>query len=336
MAERIAVIGDGGMGTTCAILLAEGGRDVCLWSAFREAAERLRRERENKRFLPGVPLPEGIEVTGEDGEAFAGAELAISAVPTQYMRRVWQRLAAHCPPGLPICSAAKGIENGTLLRPTQIIQDVLDGGDAARRPIAALTGPCIAPEVARKLPATVVVAGSPPEFVERIQKLLSRPTFRVYTGGDLLGLEIAGATKNVIAIAAGVIDGMGAGDNAKAALISRGLREITRLGVAMGAQAETFSGLAGVGDLVTTCISPVGRNRCFGEAIGRGRSVEEALAATESVVEGVATTRSVVELAGRYGVEMPITEAVHDVLFKQRSLREAINDLMTRPLKAEH
>jgi len=341
MAETIAVIGDGGMGTTSAIMLAENGHDVCLWSAFPAAAERLARERENRRFLPGHRLPDGVRVTGADDEALCGADLAVSAVPTQYMRGVWERLRAHCPAGLAICSVAKGIENGTLLCPTQVLRDVLDAagpaakGRAGARDLAALSGPSIAPEVARKLPATVVVAATTDELARRVQRLISRPYFRVYTNPDLVGVELAGATKNVIAIAAGILDGLAAGDNAKAALISRGLSEITRLGVALGARPETFAGIAGVGDLVTTCISPVGRNRSFGEAVGRGRGVQETLDATDAVVEGVATTAGVVELARLRGVEMPITQAVHDVLFQGVSPEEAISRLMTRPLKAE-
>jgi glycerol-3-phosphate dehydrogenase (NAD(P)+) len=330
MSQTIAVIGDGGMGTTCAIMLAENGWRVRLWSAFPEAAEQLAHLRENRRFLPGHRLPEAVEVTGDDAAALAGVELAISAVPTQFMRPVWLRLRPHCPPGLAICSVAKGIENGTLLRPTQVLLDVLGGVT-----VAALSGPSIAPEVARRLPATVVVACDDPALAERVQALITRPYFRVYTNDDLVGVEIAGATKNVIAIAAGVLDGLGAGDNAKAALVSRGLSEITRLGLAAGAREQTFAGLAGVGDLVTTCISPIGRNRSFGEAIGRGQTIQQAQAATEGVVEGVATTASVVELARRYDVEMPITQAVHDVLFAGVAPRDAIGQLMTRPPKAE-
>ncbi|MFW6066029.1 MAG: NAD(P)H-dependent glycerol-3-phosphate dehydrogenase [Planctomycetota bacterium] len=331
MSRRITIIGDGAMGTTCALMLAEGGCSVRLWSAFADTAEQTDRLRENRRFLPGFKLPDAIEVTGEDEGVFDGADLAVSAVPTQFMRGVWRRLAEHCPPSLGICSVAKGIENSTLLRPTQIITDVL----ADSRPTAALSGPCIAPEVASRLPATVVVASQNRSFAEDLQVLFTRPYFRVYTNDDHVGVEAAGATKNVIAIAAGILDGMEAGCNAKAALLTRGVVEITRLGVALGGQAETFAGLAGVGDLVTTCFSPIGRNRSFGEAVGRGKTVQEALAATESVVEGVATTESVVELAGNCGVEMPITEAVHSVIFASRSPSEAIEDLMSRPLKAE-
>lgn len=335
MEPVIAVIGDGAMGTICSTMLGENGRRVRLWSAFAEQAEDLARTRENRRFLPGVRLHDAVEVTGADDRALAGAEMAISAVPTQYIRPVWRRLKRFCPPDLPICSAAKGIENDTLLRPTEVVRSVLDGPGAALRPVAALSGPSIAPEVARRLPATVVVASDDAPTAEAVQRLLSRPYFRVYTNEDLVGVEIAGATKNVIAIAAGILDGLAAGDNAKAALVARGLAEIARLGCALGARADTFAGLAGLGDLVTTCISPVGRNRSFGEAVGRGKSMAEALAGTQSVVEGVATTRSVVALADRLGVEMPITQAVHDVLFAGQAPADAIADLMSRPLKAE-
>ncbi|MGC9455360.1 MAG: NAD(P)H-dependent glycerol-3-phosphate dehydrogenase [Phycisphaerae bacterium] len=331
MSRKITIIGDGAMGTTCALMLAESGCSVRLWSAFAEAADETSRLRENRRFLPGFKLPDAVEVTGRDEGVFDGAELAVSAVPTQFMRGVWQRLGEHCPPSLPVCSVAKGIENGTLLRPTQIITDVL--GDSRRT--AALSGPSIAPEVASHLPATVVVASEDRQFAEDLQVLFTRPYFRVYTNEDLVGVEASGASKNVIAIAAGILDGMEAGCNAKASLLTRGVVEITRLGVELGGRPETFAGLAGVGDLVTTCFSPIGRNRSFGEAVGRGKSVQEALSATDSVVEGVATTESIVELAGRCGVEMPITEAVHSVIFASRSPSEAIEDLMSRPLKAE-
>ncbi len=339
MAKRITIIGDGGMGTVCAVMLAENGLPVRLWSAFPDAAARLADERENKRFLPGCPLPDGIEVTGDDNEAFAGADLAVSAVPTQFIRQVWRRLGPHCPQGLPICSVSNGIENVTLLRPTQILTDVLGEGPPPRS-IAALSGPCIAPEVARRLPATVVAASQDKHLAERLQGLFARPYFRVYTNPDLIGVETAGATKNVIAIAAGVLDGMESGCNAKASLLTRGLAEITRLGLALGAKRETFAGLAGMGDLVTTCFSPVGRNRTFGELIGQGDSVEDALAKMGAgkdgmVVEGLATTAAVVELAAKCKVEMPITQAVHDVLFAGRKPADAIAGLMTRPLKAE-
>ena len=335
MSSEIAVIGDGAMGTICAIMLAENGCAVRLWSAFPEAVQRLDAARINERFLPGCRLPDGVAVTGDDAQVLMGVELAISAVPAQFMRSVWGRLADHCPDDLPLCSVAKGIENQTLLRPTQVLADVLDGPADSTRPIAALSGPSIAPEVAARLPATVVVASGDEALARRIQELMSRPYFRIYTNPDLVGVELAGATKNVIAIAAGLLDGLACGCNAKAALLTRGLVEITRLGVAMGALGETFAGLAGAGDLVTTCFSPVGRNRSFGEAVGQGMTVAEALGATDSVVEGVATTAGVVELARRHGVDMPITQAINCVLTAQCSPAQAIADLMTRPLRSE-
>jgi glycerol-3-phosphate dehydrogenase (NAD(P)+) len=327
---NIAVIGDGAMGTVCASMLAENGHHVNLWSAFSDAADEMRRFRENRRFLPGLALSDRIDITSDGAAALQAAELVISAVPTQFCRGVWKRLSQHCPAAAPVCSVAKGIENHTLLRPTQVLSELM-----GPRPLAALSGPSIAPEIARGLPATVVAASPDAALARDIQRAITRPHFRVYTNADILGVELAGATKNVIAIAAGVLDGLQYGDNAKAALLTRGLVEITRLGVTMGAQAETFAGLAGMGDLVTTCTSPLGRNRSLGEAIGRGATLQRALAQAKGVVEGVATTESVVELAKRVKVEMPLTRGVYDVLFGGQSPRQAINELMTRPLKAE-
>ena len=313
-------------------MLCQNGHRVRMWSPFAQAADALRRERENRKYLPGVMLPESLEVTGNDAEALAGADWAVQAIPSQFARGVWGRLSGHCPKALPICSVAKGIENVTLQRPTQVLLDVL-GGERGR--VAAVSGPSIAPEIARGLPATVVAAGEDARFTERVQACLSRPYFRVYTNSDLAGVELAGASKNVIAVAAGILDGLEMGDNAKAGLLMRGLVEITRLGLALGARQETFAGLAGMGDLVTTCVSPIGRNRSFGEAIGRGKTVQQALAEAHGVVEGLATTASVIELARRAGVVMPITEAAHAVLFAGKPPREAVAALMNRPLRSE-
>jgi len=333
MVCRIAIIGDGAWATVCGVMLSENGNAVRIWSPFPQAAEDLRRTRQNGRYLPGVRLPDEIEVTGEDDCAMKDADIVLHAVPAQYARGVWRRLAGRYRPGTPICSVVKGVENRTLLRPTQVLADVLG---TATGPLAALSGPSIAPEVAQKLPATVTVASDDQAFAETIQARISRPYFRVYTNSDLPGVELAGATKNVVAIAAGILDGLSAGSNAKAALLTRGLVEITRLGLAMGAKAETFAGLAGMGDLVTTCISPLGRNRSFGEAVGRGATVEQAVKSfAPAVVEGVATAASVVELADKMHIEMPITRAVYDVVFAGRSSKTAIVELMTRPLKAE-
>ena len=335
MKSRITIIGDGAMAITCAGLLTENGHDVRLFTPFPESAEKLRTTRYNERSIPDQPLADGVEVTTDQREAMADADLAVTTTVTQHMRSVWESFIGYCSPDLPVCSVAKGIENQTLLTPTRIVRDVLDDSPDSPRAVAMLSGPCIAPEVARKLPATVTVASPDPAFARRVQQIFSRPYFRVYTNSDLIGTELAAGTKNVIAVAAGILDGLSVGDNAKAALITRGLREISRLGIAAGALPETFAGLAGVGDLVTTCISPLGRNRSFGEAVGKGLSVERATEQTHGIAEGPATTASVVELAKRYDVEMPITQAVYDVLFNGKSPQAAISELMTRPLKAE-
>ncbi len=329
MSDRVTIVGDGAMGTLCALLLDANGCDVTWWGYQPDYMAEVGRRRENTRFLPGVAIPAGVRAVGDD-DCMAGADLVVSAVPCQFARGVWKRLRPYVPAGTPVCSITKGIENDTLLRPSQVLADVI--GD---RGFAVLSGPCIAPEVVRRLPTAVVVASTDDALAERVQRLFSTPWFRVYTNADPLGVELAGATKNVIALAAGIIDGIGAGDNCKAALLTRGLVEITRLGLAMGASRETFAGLAGLGDLVTTCISPVGRNRSAGEQIGRGRTTAQVEAATASVIEGIATTRSVAALARRHGVEMPITEGVHRVLFEGREPLAAIADLMARQPKPE-
>lgn len=331
---NVTIIGDGAMPTISSILLSDNGHAVRLWGFLREGIDALRRDRENRTYLPGVRIPEAVALTADEAEAFAGAELIVSAVPTKFLRTTWQRLRPACPAGVPIVSVTKGIETDTLLRPTQIIAEVLAGA-APPGPLAVLSGPNIAHEIARRLPATATVASPSAELARTVQELFGTPYFRVYTNPDLLGVELGGAVKNVIAIAAGILDGLGAGDNAKAALLTRGLVEITRLGVALGARRDTFAGLAGLGDLVTTCISPYGRNRGFGEAIGRGQTPEQALAATASVVEGVNTTAGVVALARRANVEMPITEGVHAVLFEGKPVRQAIGELMARSPKGE-
>ena len=330
MIERIGIIGDGAMGTVSAILLANKGRQVTVWGAFESNIRRLIEDGENKRFLPGYRIPPDVRFTTDHAEIVSGRDLLVAAVPCQHMREVWERLAPHYTAGTPFCSVAKGIENHTLLRPTQIIEDVLGSV-----PVAALSGPSIADELARHLPATVAVASRDEKLADRIQEAFSTQCFRVYTNPDLLGVELAGATKNVIALAAGILDGLQAGDNAKAALLTRGLVEISRLGVAMGAEPGTFSGLAGLGDLVTTCVSPHGRNRSCGEQIGRGKKVRDVLAETHSVVEGVPTTQSVVELADRHGIDMPITRAVHAVLFDDKDAIDATTELMARTPRGE-
>ena len=322
------------MGTVLAMLLAEKNISVRLWGYDAKQLQEMASARENIKFLPGHKLPATIIFEPDDKKIMADADLIISAVPCQFMRSIWTRLKKYTPKEVPVCSVAKGIENKTLLRPTQILTDVL-GSDTSRG-LAALSGPTIADELAIKLPATACVVSADDQLAQRIQLTLSISWFRIYTNSDLVGVELAGAMKNIIAIAAGIIDGIGAGDNAKAALLCRGLTEISRLGLAMGASPQTFAGLTGLGDLVTTCISPKGRNRSFGERIGKGQSPQFAQSATASVIEGIATCKSVVDgLLKQYKVSMPITEAVYDVIFKNKSVQSAIVDLMTRQLKPE-
>lgn len=339
----VTILGLGQMGLCCAAMLAgpdpkgtAGARPrVRLWGHEEEDVGRLSQTRRSDR-LPGYELPEGARVALTDAEALGGADLIVSAVPSQFIRQTWARLRRHVPPRAGVVSVAKGIENGTLLRPTQILADVLaDNPDTRPRPLAALSGPSIASELARGMPATMVAASDDAAFAQRVQVLFSTSYLRVYTNDDLLGVELAGALKNVIAIAAGILDGLHAGYNAKSALLARGMAEIARLGVAMGASTQTFFGVAGVGDLVTTCFSPEGRNRACGEALGRGENLDEYLAASPSVVEGVATTLSAMDLARRYRVEMPITAAVHAVLFERLDPVAAIARLMSRELKDE-
>ena len=311
-----------------------------MWGYDRRQLEQIEQNRENSKFLPGYKLPESLVFEPDDQRIMAGAELIVSAVPCQYMRGIWNRLKDYVPAGAPIVSVAKGIENDTLLRPTQILAEVLEEKlrtQNSRLKTAVLSGPTIADELARRLPATACAAASDELLAKEIQQTFSDgvPWLRVYTNTDIVGVELAGAMKNTIAIAAGIIDGAGAGDNAKAALLTRGLAEITRLGVAMGARQQTFAGLAGLGDLVTTCISPKGRNRSFGERVGKGQTPQQAQRATESVVEGIATCKSVVALAGRHDVEMPITQAVYEVLFESKPVQVAIAELMKRRPKAE-
>ena len=327
---RVAVVGDGGWGTALARLLVLKGCEVWLWGAFPNYTARMREAGENFKFLPGVPLPPELRVTSDAAEALGRAEIIVAAVPTQFARRVLRRLARHYRRGTPVVSAAKGIERRTLMRPSEIIRDVW-----GRVPVVALSGPSHAEEVARGLPTTVAVASRRRELAERVQRLFMTERFRVYTNPDIVGVELGGAVKNVIAIAAGICDGLGLGDNAKAALLTRGLAEMSRLGLALGARRHTFAGLAGIGDLITTCMSPYGRNRAVGIQIGQGRPLADILATMEQVAEGVETTRSVRALARRHAVEMPITEQCYQVLYRGKDPRRAVEALMRRAAKDE-
>ncbi len=327
---KVTIIGDGAMATVCAMQLHNNGHAVTIWSAFEQYAAAMAQRRENFKYLPGFHIPPGIQITAATGLALSEPQIIINAVPCQYMREVWQGLAGQVPGDALYASVTKGIENKTLLRPSCILTELL-----GKVTVVAVSGPSIALEVARSLPATIVAACKQIAHARTIQQLFSSQTLRVYANNDIVGVELAGATKNIIAIAAGMIDGLGIGDNAKAAVLTRGLVEITRLGVALGARPETFAGLAGLGDLVTTCISPHGRNRTLGEKIGRGMKLQQAQASISSVVEGVATTASVVQLAKKHHTEMPITQAIYAIMFEDKDPRAAIRQLMTRQPKDE-
>jgi glycerol-3-phosphate dehydrogenase (NAD(P)+) len=329
-ARRAVVIGDGGWGTALALLLARGGVETTLWCNQPAQCEELAARRENRRYLPGVELPAELRFSADPHSACEGIDLAISAVPTQFLRGVAERFEDALPGNAPIVSATKGLEVETLRRPSEILAAVL-----GERPICVLSGPSHAEEVARLMPASVVAAARDAAFARRVQETLSSDSFRVYTSEDPVGVELGGALKNVIAIAAGLSDGLGLGDNAKAALLTRGSVEIARIGVARGAKLETFFGLAGIGDLVATCCSRHSRNRAVGEAIARGESLEAVLGRMKMVAEGVWTTKALFGPESELGgsgeqLEMPIAAEVHAVLFERKDPREAALDLMRR------
>jgi glycerol-3-phosphate dehydrogenase (NAD(P)+) len=329
--KRITFLGSGSMSTACAQLLAaQPGVAIRLWGRDPEHVAAMATTRENARLLPGIRIPDAIEITADAARACAEADCYVVGIPTQYLREGLSRLKPYLALGVPVVSLVKGIENASLLRPSQIIEAELPG-----RQVVALSGPSHAEEVARRMPASVVVAGHEPALLKQVQQLFSTDRFRVYTNSDLVGVELGGALKNVIAIAAGICDGLGFGDNAKSALVTRGIVEIKRFGVHCGAQEKTFHGLAGLGDLMTTCFSPHGRNRSVGMRLGQGESLPQILASMAAVAEGVNTSRSVCDLSRQLGIDMPITNVVFRVLFEGLSPREATDALMRRPVRDE-
>lgn len=331
MTTRFCILGGGAMGTACASLLAENSEHrVRFWVRNPEHAEAIRQTRENSRLLPGVTIPDAVDVTADPSEALADAELVAVCIPTKGIRLALTALSEWIPDSALLLSAAKGIEVDTLIRPSQMIQELL--GD---RPVVAFGGPCHAEEVACGKPATVVAACDDLEKARVVQHAFSNHHLRVYSNGDLLGVELAGALKNVIAIAAGIGDGLNFGDNAKAALITRGLAEMTRFGNVMGAHPDTFYGLAGIGDLIATCGSQHSRNRRVGELLGQGKTLSEIETSMHAVAEGVFTSRSIHQIAVREQIDMPIADAVYQVLFEGKCPREATVDLMQRPLREE-
>ena len=328
--KGIAVIGDGGWGTTLAILLFKKYFNVSLWSAFPEYALVVKNSRENVKFLPGIKIPESITITGSLSEALKGMDLVVLAVPSQFMRGVLKKMKGEDLAGKRFVCVTKGIENGTLKRMSEVIEECL-----GKHKLAVLSGPTIAHEVANLSPTNAVIASDDAELAKDGQDAFMTDRFRIYTSDDSLGVELGGALKNIIAIAAGALDGLGFGTNAKAALLTRGLVEIVRLGVAMGAKRETFYGLSGLGDLTTTCVSQHSRNRWLGEEIGKGKKLKDILKETDMIVEGVATAKSANDLAKKYNVEMPITTEIFRVLYENKDPKIALRELMTRLPKPE-
>lgn len=330
----IAVLGAGSWGTALTHSLAvDGGHEVRLWARRSDLAEDLRVTRRNPDYLPQVELPATVTITSDLHEAVIDCRLVVFATPSQAVRSVASALRERLGSEEVVVSVAKGIEVGTLMTTSAVLRDVLVRADPDR--IGVLYGPSHAEEVANRRPTTVVVSVPDAIVAEQVQEVFMTKHFRVYVNTDLIGVEIAGSVKNVMAIAAGISDGLGLGDNAKAALLTRGLAEIKRLGLALGAQPSTFAGLAGIGDLVVTCFSEHSRNRHFGEQIGRGHSMEEVEAQMRMVAEGVKSTLSVCEMARRLGVEMPITDAVYQMLFEHLRPQDAVMELMTRAAKHE-
>ena len=328
---RIGILGGGAWGTALAIHLGGRGVPVGLWIHEEDLVLRMRRRRDNPLYLPGHEVPASVLPTGDVGEAVDGVALVVFAVPSPFARAVHEALAPSLPPGVPVVVATKGIEEGTLLLPTQVAASCLPTGTA----VAAVSGPSFAEEVARGVPTAVVAAAEEPSIATAVQARLSGETLRVYTTDDVVGVQVAAALKNVVAIAAGIVDGLGLGHNTAAALITRGLTEMRRLGIAMGASGETFAGLSALGDLVLTCTGSLSRNRQVGQALGRGERLTDVLVRMRHVAEGVGTTRSAWHLARRHEVTMPIVDEVHRILYEDGDPAEAVRRLMTRPLGRE-
>lgn len=334
--ERVAVVGSGAWGTTLAVLVARS-EPVLLLSHSPESASAIAATRRNERRLPGVELPEHIRSTADPSDLEAATDLVILAVPSAHLRATVERVAAHIPASADVLSVVKGLENGTLLRMTEVVADASSaaGAPIAASRIAALSGPNLAQEIARGLPASAVIASEDAELGDRIVARLSRREFRLYTNPDVLGVELCGALKNIIAIAAGAADGLGFGDNGKAGLMTRGLAEMTRVGIAAGANPLTFAGLAGIGDVIATCGSKLSRNHRLGEELAHGRAWADIEASLPGVAEGAYTVDAALALAARHDVEMPIAQEVHNALFEGKSVQRCLIDLLSRESKDE-
>lgn len=328
--SKVSVIGAGSWGTALAILLEKNGHQVTLWSHREEEAKELAKSREHKSKLPGVEIPEGIEIIGNLESALREKDVIVFAVPSVAVRSTAKKVAPYVKEGQLIVNVAKGIEETTLMTLTDIIEEEIPGAKGC-----VLSGPSHAEEVSRGLPTTCVVGAKDKETAEFLQNVFMSPVFRVYISPDILGIELGGALKNVIALAAGTADGLGYGDNTKAALITRGITEIARLGIAMGAKADTFYGLSGIGDLIVTCASKHSRNRKAGYLMGQGRNMQQAMDEVNMVVEGVYSAKAGLALSQKYKVEMPIIEQVNKVLFEGKAPADAVRELMVRDKKIE-
>lgn len=328
--RKISVIGAGGWGCALACVLCDNGHEVTLWSALPEEVATLDQERENAAKLPGIKLPSSIVMTGDLKRACTASELLVFAVPSVFVRSTAKAATPYVVPGQVIVNVAKGIEENTLYTMTDIIAEEIPQAD-----VAVLSGPSHAEEVGRRIPTTVVAGAKSEATARLIQDIFMNEVFRVYISSDMVGIELGGALKNIIALAAGVVDGLGLGDNTKAALMTRGIAEIARLGIAAGGRLETFAGLSGIGDLIVTCTSRHSRNHNAGELMGRGYTMEAAMAEVNMVVEGVYSAKAAKRMAEKYGVSMPIVEEVNRVLFEGKSAKDAMNDLLTRERKEE-
>jgi glycerol-3-phosphate dehydrogenase (NAD(P)+) len=329
---RVAVFGTGSWGTAFAMVLADAGCEVTLYARRREVADAINTTRANPEYLPGVELPDGVRATSDPEEAASGAEFTVLSVPAQTLRGNLAEWAPALPSGTVLVSLMKGVELGTAKRMSEVIAEV---AKAPADRVAVVTGPNLAPEIAGRMPAAAVVACVDEAVARRFQAACHTRYYRPYTHTDVVGCELGGAVKNVIGLAVGIADGMGLGDNTKATLMTRGLAETTRLGLAMGADPHTFSGLAGMGDLIATCSSPLSRNHTFGTNLGRGMTFAQTVAATRQTAEGVKSCESVLDLAQRHGVEMPITETIVDVVHNGKSPLAALGELMSRSAKSE-
>lgn len=329
---RVAVMGTGSWGTAFAVVLADAGCEVTLWARRAEVTDAVNSTRTNPGYLPGVELPPGVRATSDAAEALGNADFVVLAIPSQTLRANLADWAPLLAPHSVLVSLMKGVELGSAMRMSEVIEDVAKVGPER---IAVVTGPNLAREIAARMPAAAVVACTDEEVARRLQAACHTPYFRPYTNTDVIGCELGGAVKNVIGLAVGIADGMGLGDNAKGSLITRGLAETTRLGMALGADPLTFSGLAGLGDLVATCSSPLSRNHTFGTNLGKGMTLQETIAVTKQTAEGVKSSESVLDLARRHGVDMPITETVVGIVHDAKPPVVALKELMSRSAKPE-